>query len=76
MQVLNLSLKKVIGCKNNPQKSSITKVGEHILCGYSMSTIWEFNNGTENKHDACRDEDCMKKFGESLKEHAMKVVNL
>ena len=34
---------------NNPENSSTTKIGEHITCGYSMSTIWAFDN-IENKH--------------------------
>ena len=28
---------------------STTKIGEHIPCGYSMSTIWAFDH-IENKH--------------------------
>ena len=28
----------------------------------------------ENKHDVYRGKDCMKKFCESLKEHAMKII--
>ena len=31
---------KVDGFANNPESSSTTKIGEHIRCGYSMSTIW------------------------------------
>ena len=31
--------KKIGGCANNPEKSSTTKIGEHIPCGHSMSTI-------------------------------------
>ena len=27
-------IKKIDGCANNPEKSSTTKIGEHILCGY------------------------------------------
>ena len=30
-------IKKVDRSKNNPEKSS---TGEHIRCGYSISTIW------------------------------------
>ena len=37
-------IKKIDGCADNPENSSATKVGEHIPCGYSMSTIWAFNN--------------------------------
>ena len=37
-----------------------------------MSTISTFKS-IENKHDLCRDKDCMKKFHKSLKEHAIFV---
>ena len=33
-------IKKKDGCANNPENSSTAKIGEHIPCGYSMSTIW------------------------------------
>ena len=39
-----------------------------------MSTISSFRS-IENKHDVYRGKDCMKKFCESLKEHAMKIIN-
>ena len=42
-------IKKVDGCANNPENFPTTKIGEHIPCGYSMSTIWAFND-IENKH--------------------------
>ena len=29
-----------------------------------------------NKHDVCRGKDCIKKFSESLREHAMEIINL
>ena len=67
--------KKVDGFKNNPEKSSTMKVDEHIPCGYSMSTIWTFDD-IENKPDVYRSEDCMKMFCESWREYAMKVVYL
>ena len=40
-----------------------------------MSTISSFRN-IENKHDAHRGKDCMKKFCKSLREHAIKITNL
>ena len=64
-------IKKVDGCANNPENSSTTKIGEHIPCGYSISTIWAFNN-TENKHTLYREEDCLKKFCSSLREDTAK----
>ena len=40
---------------------------------FSLSTMWSFKR-IENKHDAYR-EDCMKKFSEFLREHAMKIID-
>ena len=71
MQVLNLWL-KLDECKNNPENSSKTKVGEHIPCGYSISTTFA---GVENKHEAYRGEDSMKTLCKSLKEHTVKIIN-
>ena len=39
-----------------------------------MSTISSVKS-IENKHDVYRDKDCMKKFCESLRQHAMKIIN-
>ena len=58
--------KRIEECENNPELSSTTKVWEHISCGYSMSTIWEFKH-IKNKHALDCGKDCMKKFCESLK---------
>ena len=33
-------IRKIYECTNNPENSSTTKIGDHIPCGYSMSTIW------------------------------------
>ena len=41
---------------------------------YSMSTIWTFD-GIENKHDVYRGDNGMNNFCESLREHAMKIIN-
>ena len=38
-KTLESLIKKTDNCKNNPEKSSTTKIGEHIPCGYLMSTI-------------------------------------
>ena len=54
-------------CKNNPEKSFITKVGEYIPIGLLMSTI-SSSEAIGNKHDVYRSKDCMKKFCESLRE--------
>ena len=74
MQILNLHLiVKIDGCKNNSEKSSITKVREHIPSVFSMSTILLFKD-IENKHDVYRGTDCMKKMCEYSREHAL-IIN-
>ena len=50
---------------NHPEKSSTTKIGDHIPCGYSMSEIWGFDH-IENKHTLYHRKDCLKKFCISL----------
>ena len=67
-------IKKIDWCANNLENSSTTKIGEHYPCGYSMSTIWEFHH-IENKHTLYRGKDCMKKFCESLREHAKNITD-
>ena len=37
-------IKKIDGCANDPENSSTIKIGEHILCESSMSTIWAFDH--------------------------------
>ena len=60
-------IEKVDGCRNN----STAKVNHGIPSGFPMSTIWPFRS-MKNKHDVYRGKNCMKKFCESLREHAMK----
>ena len=71
---LECLIEKIDGCKNHPGNCSLSKVSEHIPSGFSMSTISSFKS-IENKYDVCRDKDCMKRFYEFLREHAMKVIN-
>ena len=66
--------RKGLWIKNNPENSSKTKVNEHIPSGFSLSKISSFRS-IENKHDACRDKDCMKKFCKFLREHAIKIIS-
>ena len=33
-------MKEIYDCENNSENSSNTKIGEHIPCGYLMTTIW------------------------------------
>ena len=68
-------IEKIDGCKNNPENSPTTKVSEHIPSGFLISTIFSFRS-KENHPDVHSGEDCMKNFCESIREHAMKLINL
>ena len=37
--VIELLIRKIDGCEDNPENSSTTKTGKHIPYRYSMSTI-------------------------------------
>ena len=69
-------IKKVYQCTNNPEKPSTTKklnifpVGTQCL---QYGHLMELNK--KKKQDACRGEDCIKTFCESLREHAAKIFN-
>ena len=74
MQILNVIIEKIDGCKNNPKNSFTTKVSEHIPSGFSMSTISSFKS-IENKHDVYRGNYCLKRFCEPLREHAIELID-
>ena len=57
-------IEKMVGCKNNPENSFTTKVGQHIPSDLSILTILSFRN-IENQHDVYRVKDCIKIFCES-----------
>ena len=67
-------IEKIHECENNAEISSTAKISEHILSDFSVSTISSFKS-IENKHDVYRGKDCKKAFCESLKEHAMEIIN-
>ena len=71
---LKCLIETIDGCKKNPENSSTTKVDEHIISGFSMSSISSLKI-IENRHDVYRSKDCMRKFCESLREHSMKIIN-
>ena len=48
-------------------------LGEDIPSGFSMSTISSLKN-IENKQDIYRGKDCIKKFCEFLRAHAMEII--
>ena len=68
-------IRKVVGCANNPEKFSARKIAEHILCGYSTSTISWFAH-IKNKHTLFCGKECMKKFCSSLREHVKHIIDL
>ena len=74
MLTLNLEFKKIDGCANNPEKSSTTKIGEHVPCGYSVSTLLAFDT-IEDKSSLYLEEDCMKRFCSSLRQHYTNIIN-
>ena len=66
-------IRKIDACANNPEKSSTTKIVEHIPCGYSMLTILGFDH-IENKHTLYCRKDCMEKCCDFLQEGAKNII--
>ena len=62
---------KVDNCKNDIEKSSTTKVGKHIPCGYLVLTV----DHIENRESLYPGDDSIKKFCRSLREHAKNVID-
>ena len=60
--------------KNNPEKSSTTKINKHTPSGYSLFTHCSFDT-TKNKLDYYRGKSCMKNFCLDLRKHATKIIN-
>ena len=57
------------------ENSSTAKICEHVPYGYSMLTIWAFDN-IENEQNLYRGEDCIKKFCSSIRKHATNIINI
>ena len=70
---LECLIEDIDACKNNPENSFVTKVGEHIPSGFSMCTSSSFKS-IEIKHDVDRGKDYMKTFCESLRGNAMEII--
>ena len=62
------------GCKSNPEES-FTTTGEYIPSVLVFPCLQYRHLKTENKYNVYRRKDCMKKFSESLRDHAMKIIN-
>ena len=60
--------------RNDPEKSSTTKMNKYIPSGYSMFTCCLFD-AKENKLDSYRGKDCMKKFCKKLRERVLRIIN-
>ena len=71
---LQCIIEKIGRCSNNPEYLSANKVRKYILSAFLMHTISSFRR-TGSKHDLYRGRDCIKKPCESLREHAMKIIN-
>ena len=71
---LGCILKKISTCYNNPDLSSTTKISQHIPSGYSIFTNCTFDK-SYNKLSCYRGEDCMKRFGKDLKDHARRIID-
>ena len=71
---LECSLLKMNTCNNNPNMSYITLKELHKPSGYSLITSSSFDE-SENKQTYYRGRDCMKRFCDDLKEHAIRIIN-
>ena len=67
-------IKRIDGCAINQENFLTTKIGEHVPCGYSVSTIWAFDH-IENERTSYREKDCMEKIYTSLRQHAKNVTD-
>ena len=54
-------IKKIDGCRNNPEKSSTINIGKSTPFRYSKPAIWAFDN-IENKHALYCGKDYIKVF--------------
>ena len=71
---LEFLTEKIIECKSKPGDSSTTKEAEHTPLPFSVSRKSPFKD-IKRKHEVYIGKDCMKTFYESLRDHAMKIIN-
>ena len=71
---LGCLIEKIDGCKNNPDNLFTSIVSKHVPSGFIMSTISLFKK-IENKHEVYRGKNYIKKLCESLRDHAMNIIN-
>ena len=60
--------------QNNFEKSYTEKKTKYTPSGYSWFTNCSFD-ATKNRFDCYKGEDCMERFCEDLRDHAMKITN-
>ena len=60
--------------QNNFEKSYTEKKTKYTPSGYSWFTNCSFD-ATKNRFDCYKGEDCMERFCEDLRDHAMKIIN-
>ena len=71
---LECFLEKMSTCINNPNKSSTTKINNHVPSGYSIFTHCSFDE-SKNKLNYYRKDDCLNKCFKDLREHVTKIIN-
>ena len=71
---LECLLEKMNICRNNPEKSSTTKISKHTSSGFLLFTCNSFDT-KENKLDCCNGEDCMKEFSKNFKKHVTRIID-
>ena len=73
MQILNVCLKKIDKCQNNPKKSYTEKKAKHKPSGYSLVTCCSFDK-SKTEWNYYRGKDCMKRFCNDLRDQTMKTI--
>ena len=71
---LEFILEKISGCRNDPEKSSSTKINKHAASGYSLFRHFLFDK-SKNEFDYYRGNNCMKNFSIDLREQAEKIIS-
>ena len=71
---LNVYLKKMNTCSNNPDKCFTEKKATHRPSGYSLVTCCLFDK-SKNEWNYYRGKDCMKILCKDLKDQANKIIN-
>ena len=71
---LECTLKKVLSCQNNPEKSYTGKKAIHETSGWTMAKICSFDK-KENKLYHYREKDCIENLCKKLKKEALELIN-